>query len=636
MRLSAEFIQLPLLFDADRLRDEVQAIDEADWRPHPQGFAGNSALPLIAAGGDPLDDAVEGPMGPTPVLQRLPYLRQVLATFGCALGRSRLMRLDGNAEVGLHTDIDYYWQQRVRIHVPVVTTPTVRFHCGEREVHMQAGECWVFDTGRLHNVINAQPTRRIHLVVDTVGSGRFWSLVDAGRNPFVASDSAFEPLQAPFQRGAEPALQFEQVNQPNVMGPWELRSLLDPLLTDLAEEFGGAPVARELRALLEPWQRDWANCWAVHGDRRSGRDAYRRLRAQALAQLQPFRGRATLQGSDIVLCIERGVLRPALSAAYEAGIDGSDAPAERSSITTGFEPAVAATFSQPPPRRSQGRAPGRGAVIIVSPPRSGSTLLFETLAQSPSLCSIGGESHALIEGIAALTPAAHGWSSNRLTAADATPDVIGALRQAFGAALRRRDGGPPVPGQRMLEKTPKNALRIPLLARVFPEARFLYLHRDHRQVISSMLEAWRSGRFVTYPELPGWRGPPWSLLLVPGWHELADRPLAEIVVQQWCRTMQTLLDDLDALPATRVVALDYRQLTEAPGPAIEAVCDALGLDWDQPFNGPLPHSRFTVSAPSPEKWRSNEAELSPHLDATNALFERAGALLERSQAGQRR
>ncbi len=38
-------------------------------------------------------------------------------------------------------------------------------------------------------------------------------------------------------------------------------------------------------------------------------------------------------------------------------------------------------------------------IFIVSPPRSGSTLLFETLSQAPGVYTIGDESHVLIESI---------------------------------------------------------------------------------------------------------------------------------------------------------------------------------------------------------------------------------------------
>ena len=200
MRLDTELVKLPLRFDADRLAAEVAAFGEEDWRPHPQGHPGNSALPLIAAGGDPADDATKGPMRPTPHLARCPYLRQVLASFGAVLGRTRLMRLDGNAEATAHADTNYYWMQRVRIHVPVVTQPEVRFLCGDREVHMAAGEAWIFDTWKVHNVLNPNPTRRIHLVSDSVGSAAFWDLVAAGERPFGAPGHAPRPAPSPSRR----------------------------------------------------------------------------------------------------------------------------------------------------------------------------------------------------------------------------------------------------------------------------------------------------------------------------------------------------------------------------------------------------------------------------------------------------
>src|SRR5262245_18179085 len=119
MKLDTEFYRMPLRFDAARLADEVAAFAAADWRPHPQGHAGNDALPLIARGGDPADDVVVGPMRQTPLLERAPYLRQVLASLRSTLGRTRLMRIAGNGEATLHVDTNYYWMQRFRVHVPI-------------------------------------------------------------------------------------------------------------------------------------------------------------------------------------------------------------------------------------------------------------------------------------------------------------------------------------------------------------------------------------------------------------------------------------------------------------------------------------------------------------------------------------
>jgi len=183
MRLPVPFIQLPLQFDAKALAAEIHALGEEVWMPHPEGFAGNSALPLIAVNGDPNNNSIAGPMRPTAHLERCPLMLHALSTIGAVWGRSRLMRLSGNAEVTAHVDTNYYWRERMRVHVPIVTQPTVRFICGEAELNMKAGECWIFDTWRLHNVINASGDERIHLVADTIGGARFWDHVDRGNSP---------------------------------------------------------------------------------------------------------------------------------------------------------------------------------------------------------------------------------------------------------------------------------------------------------------------------------------------------------------------------------------------------------------------------------------------------------------------
>lgn len=259
---------------------------------------------------------------------------------------------------------------------------------------------------------------------------------------------------------------------------------------------------------------------------------------------------------------------------------------------------------------AQARARFDRPVFIVSTPRSGSTLLFETLEQAPGLFTTGTESHGRIERVPGLFPGQRGWDSNRLTAEDATPERVEMLAQGFLPDLADRDGAPPAgPRFRMLEKTPKNALRVPFFAAAWPDSLFVYLYRDVRQTLASMLEAWRSNRFKTYPRLPGWERPLWSLLLVPGWRELNGRPLPEIVARQWAITTCILLDDLEALNAERVKAVDYAELLATPQPVVERLAAALDLGWDRPLGDRLPLSKTTVSEPGADKWRRWEREI---------------------------
>lgn len=291
-------------------------------------------------------------------------------------------------------------------------------------------------------------------------------------------------------------------------------------------------------------------------------------------------------------------------------------------------------MSLPPPTAAAADAITR-PIVVFSAPRSGSTLLFETLARAPGVHTVGGESHRIIESIPSLHPASRDYASNRLDAGDASEAVVAEVRAGFNAALRDRDGQPPMAGQsaRLLEKTPKNILRVPFMRKVFPDARYVVLFREPAAVLSSMIEAWRSGHFVTYRQLPGWHGPPWSLLLVPGWQRVSGRPLEEIVAYQWGRAMHVLLEDLEALPASSWTPVRYEALVADPQAQVARLCAWLELDWDMELRQ-LPLSRFTVSAPQPGKWRRNEAQIRRVLPLVEGIQARVEALLAgRAEAG---
>ena len=609
MKLPVPFIQLPLQFDAGVLAREIAGFGAEHWREHPQKYPGNLWLPLLAVNGDPDNESFAGPMRPTPYLLQCPYFMQVLSRLGAVWGRTRLMKLTGRAEVSAHFDVNYYWRARSRVHVPVLTKPTVRFLCGDSEVNMAPGECWIFDTWRTHRVINDSEDERIHLVADTVGSDQFDELMRDGRMPgnFDPEDWRASPV-APTSE-MRPPLRCESVNLPAVMTPWEMREHISFLLHETKPH----PQLEAVQQVTARFLAAWHALWSEFGTDPAGRAAYRK----ALSTYEQWLNNAAsslqlVNGSSLPVAVRLMVLSVALGATGQAG--------------SGDELRQGSALAGPGPikRASQADPVFDRPVFIISPPRSGSTLLFEALARAPGLCTIGRESHAIIEGTPGLNASELGYESNRLDAAVATPELIETLRSRFLAELRDRDGG--VPRQRpirMLEKTPKNALRIPFLMKIFPEAHFIYLHRDPRQTLSSMIEAWESGRFRTYPRLPGWTGLPWSLLLVPGWRDLIGKPLRSIVAAQWETTTRILLDDLESLPPRRCLVARYDSLLADPQTEISRICAGIDLEWDIPIGGPLPLSRYTVTPPQADKWRRHEIMITSVLPGLRTVIERA-------------
>jgi hypothetical protein len=212
------------------------------------------------------------------------------------------MRLSGHAEVTPHVDINYYWRERVRVHVPIVTQPTVRFRCGDADINMAAGECWIFDTWRLHHVINDAERARIHLVADTVGGEGFWQLVGRGQAPGMPKPGwraqAVPPQAGPVE------LDYEAVNVPAVMSPWELREHLGFLV----DESQPGPALGPIQQIAGRFTRSWQALWARHGEDRRGWPEYRRLLDSFVDEVAPHAGTVTLRNGNPLLPALNGIV----------------------------------------------------------------------------------------------------------------------------------------------------------------------------------------------------------------------------------------------------------------------------------------------------------------------------------------
>ena len=300
----------------------------------------------------------------------------------------------------------------------------------------------------------------------------------------------------PYRAGARVSLRTERSTPAVVMTPWEQEGLVLLLLNDLGAEGDGSVEAKGLRERLQTLTREWRATWAQHGPAQHGWLAYRELLAELERGIAPLEHKLRLSnGADAVEAVRQMLIQPALN----LGLASAGAARGRRL------PAPPRQFERP--------------IFIVAPPRSGTALLFETLALSPSVWTIGGESHQIIERLARPPSAQPGLGQQPADRRPTPAPGRHRLRGAFLAELRDRDGNPPpgtATGLRLLEKTPKNSLRVPFFNAVFPDAPLhLPPPRAAREPEQHDRRLGVGAIQVTYPDLPDWDGPPWSLVLTP-------------------------------------------------------------------------------------------------------------------------
>jgi hypothetical protein len=166
--------RLPLAFDPVRLQADLTRIEESWWRGHlgPYHDGNWESVSLWSPRGDLLEQrSYGGAFAATEALTRCAYLREVMDAFPAEKNRVRLMRLQPGGQILRHSDpLHQIARDLVRIHVPVVTSPTVRFIVHGRRLVMEPGTAWLVDVRFPHEVHNPGTDSRVHLVLDLINS----------------------------------------------------------------------------------------------------------------------------------------------------------------------------------------------------------------------------------------------------------------------------------------------------------------------------------------------------------------------------------------------------------------------------------------------------------------------------------
>ena len=265
------------------------------------------------------------------------------------------------------------------------------------------------------------------------------------------------------------------------------------------------------------------------------------------------------------------------------------------------------------------------AIFVLSPPRSGSTLLRVMLGGHPRLFSppelellsfptltaraaaFAGRNRFWLEGVVRAVMELRGCTAEAAEALIAGLAEQGGTTREMYRRLQAWSGG-----RVLVDKTPSYALDPGVLARaeeVFAEPLYIHLVRHPLGMVHSFEEARLDQVFFRHP------------------HPFGRRDLAELL---WVLSQQNILRFLGRVPAERQYRLHFEDLVRDPAATLEELCGFLGLDfypamadpyrekktrmtdgihpWSRMLGDVKFHEHRGVDAGVSEKWRARHAE----------------------------
>lgn len=170
--------RFPFKFDVERMKADLAKLSTSGWLDHydPGLSSGWRAILLVSKHGQMSGPESQRPAWDssefrrTPIVDELPYFREILDFFQCPQGRMRILKLAPGAYIGKHTDRDSECGclafNRVRLHVPIQTNDKVTFFVGGQKLKLLPGRFYYVNFSQAHHVKNEGTEDRLHLVMD--------------------------------------------------------------------------------------------------------------------------------------------------------------------------------------------------------------------------------------------------------------------------------------------------------------------------------------------------------------------------------------------------------------------------------------------------------------------------------------
>lgn len=251
-------------------------------------------------------------------------------------------------------------------------------------------------------------------------------------------------------------------------------------------------------------------------------------------------------------------------------------------------------------------------VFVIGCSRSGTTVTFETIAASGHFLHFDYEIPQFWNSLHG--PLNNDWASEAAGAEDARPEH---RERALAYYFARLGAGP------VLDKTCINTMRVGYLRTLFPQAKFVFIQRDGRDNVSSMIDGWRLGRsdggfglkqfFGDSPEpvaINGGEFREWHFFLPPGWRDYNRANLEDVCAWQWLTANRLALDEARAVPQDQWIAVRYEDIFEHPVEMFRTVFDRLRIPFDRNMEARCADlatrpTSIVKGAPRKHKWKDH-------------------------------
>ncbi|MBS1662179.1 MAG: aspartyl/asparaginyl beta-hydroxylase domain-containing protein [Bacteroidetes bacterium] len=168
------YIKFTHSYDPTTLQSELTEVLNQDWPLHfnTKDYNGDwRSLSLRSMSGQS-NDIFSHPNAQykdTPILDSMPYVKQILNEWQCEKESVRLLSLAAGSIIKPHKDHGCaYHDGQFRIHIPILTNPEVYFTIEQDQLHLAAGECWYMNFSATHSIVNIGTTPRVHLIMDCI------------------------------------------------------------------------------------------------------------------------------------------------------------------------------------------------------------------------------------------------------------------------------------------------------------------------------------------------------------------------------------------------------------------------------------------------------------------------------------